>query len=411
MLKQLCYSLVEKGLVKHGSFVLKSGETSSYYVDLKAIVAYPRLLSQVATCLLNLLPSDNAKCVLMGVPYGAIPIATTMSVISGIPQGLLRKEAKAYGTKKRVESVFKTNVILVEDVVTTGTSVLEQCQVLQEEGFVVLKVLCVVDRNGGGRQAIREAGFDYEYLFSVEDLHVSLPVRIRTTSRSDAKPLSRVVLAYDAPIGKEFFNLVETIGPLLAGIKIHSEVLLATEGEMGQLQVLAKEYGLFLWEDRKFTDTANTVKHQMNSHLDRGIDYVTITTLSGTDVLDIHSSKTVKKPVKKLVVAEMSSQGNLFCQPTVSAAIKKQMADNLEGFHGVVCQTTDMIKYAHSLDKGTFVPGISLTVNEDTDNRGQRWRTPDMFDFLPSYFVIGRSLRCSNDPKAALLAFAPYLFL
>jgi uridine monophosphate synthetase len=398
MYKQLCYSLVEKGLVKRGSFTLKSGATSNFYIDLDALPSYPRLIAQVASGLIGLLPMD--ECVLVGVPYAAIPLATAMSMVSGIPQVVVRQEESKPKTK-----LYKDHaVVIVDDVVATGTSVLKQCSLLKEDGYRVAKVIAVVDRNGGGRQAIREAGFEYEYLFSVEDLYVSLPVRIRTVSRSETRPRSRVVLAYDAPIGKPFFDLVDLLGPLLAGIKFHSEILQPTEHDLASIHVIAKEYGLFLWEDRKFTDAADTVNHQMKLYETRGIDYVTVTTLGGSDVMN-PTPLSRKKPLRKVVVAEMTSQGNLFGQPTVSAAVMKHLAESQEGYHGVFCKTTPMIRYADAMDKETFVAGISLS----KDGASPQWRTPDQFDVLPTYFVIGRALRVNPDPKRALLAYSPFL--
>lgn len=150
---QLTQELVACGALRFGTFTLTSGKTSSYYVDIKAASSQPRVLKSMAQSLRDTVADAE---MLAGVELGAVPILVALALETGLPYVIIRKQAKAHGTGKRLEGpdVRGKRVLLVEDVTTTGKSVLEAVQLLRAEGARVDRVETVVDRGEGATEAL-----------------------------------------------------------------------------------------------------------------------------------------------------------------------------------------------------------------------------------------------------------------
>ena len=136
-----------------GSFLLRSGQTSSHYFDKYRFEAEPALLARVAARMLTLLPPDTQ--VLAGLELGGVPIATAMSLQSGLPAVFVRKAAKPYGTRRAVEGgdIAGRKVTIIEDVITTGGAVSDAAGLLRADGAELLAVVCAIWR-GQGEPAI-----------------------------------------------------------------------------------------------------------------------------------------------------------------------------------------------------------------------------------------------------------------
>ena len=115
------------GAVKFGSFTLKSGIISPFYVDLRLTISSPHLLKKIGEAIVQKIANKASYELLCGVPYTALPFATVMSLQIGTPMVLKRKEKKEYGTGKRIEGIFSAGqkCLVIEDVITSGQSVLE----------------------------------------------------------------------------------------------------------------------------------------------------------------------------------------------------------------------------------------------------------------------------------------------
>jgi orotate phosphoribosyltransferase len=170
MNEQLARDLVDVAVLR-GSFRLRSGATSSYYIDKYLFTTRPDILQRIALELAPLLPTDTQR--LAGPVLGAVPLVTALALHTGLPSLIVRTEqAKEYGTAKQIEGTLEVGerVVLVEDVVTTGGAALAAVGVLRAAGLDLLRALCVVDREEGGAAAFSQAGVSLQALFTKTEL-------------------------------------------------------------------------------------------------------------------------------------------------------------------------------------------------------------------------------------------------
>ena len=153
--ESLAVKLFHLGAVRFGSFTLKSGLISPIYIDLRLTISKPELLARIAHDLYEKVRTASFD-LLCGVPYTALPFAAVMSVQHTISLILQRKEKKDYGTKRMVEGIFQKGdtCLIVEDVVTTGSSILETAGYLREEGLIVNDAVVLVNREQGGEKKL-----------------------------------------------------------------------------------------------------------------------------------------------------------------------------------------------------------------------------------------------------------------
>ncbi len=164
--------LVDVCLLK-GDFLLSSGRRSNYYFDKYLFETRPELLREVTRELLRLAPKGVE--LLAGPELGAIPLVTGMGLEADIPFIIVRKEPKEYGTARHFEGriVPGQHVVLVEDVVTTGTQALKSAKLLQEFGVKLDVCLCVLDREEGGAESFAEMGLELQPLFTTSSLRLN----------------------------------------------------------------------------------------------------------------------------------------------------------------------------------------------------------------------------------------------
>ena len=167
-LTELIESLYKIGAVKFGEFTLKSGQTSSIYLDLRQIVSYPAILRAVAKAMWEKV-QDSSMDLVCGVPYTALPIATCLSLEHDIPMIMRRKEKKAYGTKQQIEGKYETgqSCLIIEDVITTGGSIIETAAELEEIGLKVQDLAILIDRQQGGRENLEQKNYRVHAVFTL----------------------------------------------------------------------------------------------------------------------------------------------------------------------------------------------------------------------------------------------------
>ena len=167
--------LRDSGALLFGDFTLSSGKRSEYYFDSKKLTLDPVGASFVAGCLVERLDAEGIRCV-GGVAYGGIPIVSHIVMLTGMRgdspiRGFYhRKDSKEHGTGASAEGQFPQQgepVAMIEDVVTTGGSLLQSIRSAEEEGYNVTHALTLIDRDEGGREKVEAAGYKFWSLFTV----------------------------------------------------------------------------------------------------------------------------------------------------------------------------------------------------------------------------------------------------
>ncbi len=164
-------TLFEIGAVQFGSFTLASGQHSPIYLDLRLLISHPPALAQAAQIYADLirnLPTQR----LAGVPYAGLPLATAVSLDTGIPLIFPRKEIKPYGRGRRIEGEFHAGerVVVIEDLVTTAGSLIQSVGILREAGLMVEHAVVLIDREQGGAQNLATHGVQLHAAITISQL-------------------------------------------------------------------------------------------------------------------------------------------------------------------------------------------------------------------------------------------------
>ncbi len=156
-----------------GDFVLSSGKRSKYYLDKWRFETDPTLLRQIAHAMVDLLPSPRPDRI-AGIELGGVPLATALSLETGIPSLIVRRQAKEYGTAREIEGTWHPGerAVLIEDVLTTASQAIAAAKRLVEQGIHVTRIIYVIDREEGADTNIRIAGFEPTPLFRKSELGI-----------------------------------------------------------------------------------------------------------------------------------------------------------------------------------------------------------------------------------------------
>jgi uridine monophosphate synthetase len=167
----LADDLLASGCVQLGKFTLKSGKTSPIYFDLRRLASHPRLLARAAEAYLPLLRRLRFAR-LAGLPYAALPIATAIALQGDWPMVYPRREAKDYGTRAAIEGEHHAGeqVVIIDDVATTGGAKIEALEKLRAAGLVVTDAVVLIDREAGAHDTLRERGVELHAVMRLRDL-------------------------------------------------------------------------------------------------------------------------------------------------------------------------------------------------------------------------------------------------
>ena len=167
--KGLIELLKKCGAIQFGRFVLTSGSVSDYYVDIKNASSNPKILKILAE---EMVEYAQGYDFIAGMELGAVPLIVALSLETNIPYVIIRKEKREHGSGKQIEGgeVKDKRVLIIEDVTTSGGSVVKSIQILRENKAIVDEVVVVVDRESGAEEKLRNIDVSFIPLLSVSDI-------------------------------------------------------------------------------------------------------------------------------------------------------------------------------------------------------------------------------------------------
>lgn len=461
-MRNLAIKLFEINAFKFGDFKMKVGINSPVYFDLRVIVSHPEVMNTVADLLTEYIQTKNMiECDhLCGVPYTALPVATLISVKAMKPMLIRRKEAKAYGTKKLIEGQYNAgdSCLIIEDVVTSGLSILETVNDLRSEGIRTTDAIVLVNREQGGEanltghnvkmhslytlsyllNVLQEAGkIEASTVASVAKYIAGCQIKsdgsFVDSSTKIVNELSRTKMTFEAraklaksPMAKQLFqtmvikksnlclavdltktedilNLVEKVGPYICVLKTHVDIIEDfSDSFIGSLKALAKKHKFLIMEDRKFADIGNTVSLQYANgiyKISSWADFVTVHSLPGQSI--VQGLKAVLEGDCStrgiFLLAELSSHGNLInAQYTAATAKLATEGNDCDLISGIVCQNGDVVASPGLIQ---LTPGVQL--EEGGDELGQQYNTPEhvVGEKGADLCVVGRGILRSKNPQ------------
>ncbi|KAM4608423.1 uridine 5'-monophosphate synthase-like isoform 3-T4 [Polymixia lowei] len=441
---------------------MKNGMISPIYMDLRVVISYPSLMNEVSSLIYQHVQAQKLKfdCV-CGVPYAAQPLATIICSRHDLPMLVRRKEAKDYGANCMVDGKYREGetCLIIEDLVTTGSSILETAEVLYKEGLKVTDAIVLVDREQGGVAMLASKGIRLHPVISMfKLLDVLLAAKridaqtagdIRTfilanntfsvprssddengngspvakKSRKEqnqqlsygaraklpnihplASKLLRIMeekqsnlcVSADVTSCEELLQLADSLGPKICLLKTHVDILQDFTLDFTQtLKALAEKHNFLIFEDRKFADIGNTVKHQYEGGIYQIASWshiVNAHAVPGPGV--VKGLSAVGQPLDRgcLLIAQMSTQGSMATGEYTQSVLKlaEEQADFVFGF---ICgsKISKRPEFIH------MTPGVQIQAGGD--GLGQQYTSPEevICNKGSDVIIVGRGILGASD--------------
>jgi orotidine 5'-phosphate decarboxylase subfamily 1/orotate phosphoribosyltransferase len=435
--EQFVLELEKIGAIKFGRFTLKSGLVSPFYFDLRDMISFSSILEGVADLLVEQI-KDMDYDVITGIPYTALPIATLVASKLKKPLIYMRKEEKAYGTRNNVIGKYEKGAkcLVIDDLITTGSSKIETAEGFEKEGIIVKDFVVVIDRSANGSAELARNGYNLHSLLTlneivellqskglisaekvkeVEDFTSSLnksskkenyinPLTRKLLNKIQEKE-SNLILSLDVTTQKEFFSILDAVGDEIVMLKTHVDIIDDyDEHFIPKLLSYASRQNFLIFEDRKFADIGNTVRHQFRHGVYKIADwaeYVTVHMVAGELIL-----KGLFEGLENragFVLARMSSKGNLlnetYSRKCFEAA--RKYPQWVAGFigHGSSVEDIKRFKAKFPGNELLLMPGVKKEAG--SDEMGQQYITIEQaIEGGADCIIVGRGILKAADPKA-----------
>lgn len=186
----LALTLYDMGAVQLGKFRLHSGQTSRVYLDLRVLISYPDALRQATAVYQRMLENLHFD-VLAAQPLAGLPFGTALCLAMNVPLIYPRKTAQSYGTGREIEGRWDVGqtAVIVDDVVTSGDSILQAAVALKAGGLQVTEAVVLIDREIGGVGIMRDYGYEVHAALTLTQLLGMLEKHDRITARQRDKVL------------------------------------------------------------------------------------------------------------------------------------------------------------------------------------------------------------------------------
>jgi uridine monophosphate synthetase len=358
---------MKNNCVSQGLFQLKNGSQSRFYFNMKNLISHPELLMKCAEEIYKKLPDFDIVC---GIPHGAMPIATCISVKYNKPMIFVRDKQKSYGMNKQIEGEYskESKCVLIDDVLTSGGSLIEAYDILKEQVNIVDSCV-VVDR-----QMHSNIPFKFKSLFTKTDVTTFLLQKYMQEKKSN------ICFSGDISDPNKLLEILGNVGHKIVACKLHIDIinLDICPDFIEKLMLLANKHNFLLMEDRKFVDISYIVEKQYN-HFKNWADLVTVHGSVNSDV--------ISKLSGVILVANMSNNTFNYDEKCINMA--KKYDSRIVGF---------VSQHRLNSNKIHMTPGISHNNGKEGD---QNYRTLNNVD--TDIAIVGRAIYNSDDPLDSVL--------
>jgi orotate phosphoribosyltransferase len=206
LMKQIGLMLVRNESIKFGDYTLTSGKKSPYYIDLRQTISSPITMDWISNSLVRIIMNEigrNKIDKILGVPTAGVPFATMVSQKLALPLIYYRKARKEHGVRKKIEGSLERNdrVLIIDDLITTGESVIEAARAIREQGGIANELVVLLDREQGGTERLRESYVEPHILFKVSEAFTWL-MQVELLNRNEFERIAKYI-GRENPEGSE----------------------------------------------------------------------------------------------------------------------------------------------------------------------------------------------------------------
>ena len=309
---------------------------------------------------------------------------------------LVRNEKKDYGLCHQIDGeLFSKEVVLVEDVITTGGSVMEIINILEDHELKIKKIVCILDREAGGVSKLIELGYDVECLMKMSDCLQNIVIPRKVTINSITQQLiniihqkkSNLIVSLDVDNTDKLFEMMELMGDHVCAVKIHYDIFKIDSNFVQRINKVKLRKNFMIIEDRKFSDIPYICLKQLD-FIQRYADIVTIHGICGEELIKgLNERKIGLLPIHMLSVV-----GNL-----IDRVYSNRVLDMCQNYDHVV----GFISQERINNYLTFSPGIKIV--KGTDDMGQCYTS--VSDSNADVFIVGRGIYESENVMDTLMLY------